>query len=191
MPAGSLFRRSCTTWVLLPLCSLLVATALAADSSITLAQSTVIATFRQQDIPVDASFRTFSGTIAYDAARPEATRASLVVGMYSLDIGDEDTSAEVRKPAWFDSAHFPQSSFQSTLITPRAAGHFDATGVLTIKGQARTITVAVTVQRSGRTNVFDGSFELSRRDFGIGDPAWEKVLDDKVRVRFHLLAPGD
>ena len=190
MPASTLLKRNCATWALLPLCSLLVAAVLAADSNITLAQSTLIATFQQQDIPVDVSFRTFSGTIVYDAARPEATRASLVVGMYSLDIGDDDSSAEVRKPAWFDSAQFPQSSFHSTLITPRAAGHFDATGVLTIKGKSRNITVAVAVQRSGRTNVFDGSFELSRRDFGIGDPAWDKVLDDKVRVRFHLLAPG-
>jgi polyisoprenoid-binding protein YceI len=110
--------------------------------------------------------------------------------MTSLDIGDEDSSAEVRRQAWFDTAHFPRASFRSTAIKPTAADHFEAAGELTIKGQTRPITVTVNVQRAGAAFVYDGSFELSRQDFNIGDPAWNQALDDRVRVHFHLLAAG-
>ena len=50
--------------------------------------------------------------------------------------------------------------------------------------------MAIALQPGAGGNAFDGSFELSRRAFGIGDPAWDSVLDDRVRVRFHLLAAG-
>jgi polyisoprenoid-binding protein YceI len=174
----------------LPLFCLAVATALAADGTINLGQSSLVATFKQQHVPVDAAFKRFSGSIIYDAARPAATVATLNVDMNSLDVGDDDSDAEIRKSAWFDSARFPQATFRSTAITPGAAGHFDAVGTLAIKGKSQTIKVAVTVQPKGGAQAFDGSFELSRKAFGIGDPVWESALDDTVRVRFHLLAAG-
>ncbi len=177
-------------WITVPLLCLGISSVLAADGDVDLGQSSLIATFKQQHAPVQAPFRKFSGTIAYDAARPAAAVAELSVDMNSLDIGDSDSDAEVRKPAWFDSARYPQASFRATKITPGANGHFEASGPLTIKGKTQTITVAVSVQRSGRTNAFDGSFELSRKAFGIGDPSWEGALDDTVRVQFHLLAAG-
>jgi len=177
-------------WIGLPLLCLSIAAVLAADGEVNLGQSSIVATFKQQHAPVEAAFKRFSGSIAYDAAKPAATVANLSVDMNSLDIGDDDSDAEVRKPAWFDSARFPRATFRATTITPGAGGHFDASGPLTIKGKTQTITMAVTVQRNGSANAFDGSFELSRRAFGIGDPSWEGVLDDTVRVRFHLLVPG-
>lgn len=177
-------------WLQLPACIAAAAVALAADSNIGVTQSNIIATFRQENVSVDAPFRKFSGTIVYDAAKPGTTSAVIAVDMASLDIGDDETSAEVRKPAWFDSAHYPQATFQSTAIKPGAAGHFDAAGTLTIKGRVQNITVPIAVQRVGNANALDGSFDLSRKIFGIGDPAWDDVLDDKVRVRFHFLVAG-
>jgi polyisoprenoid-binding protein YceI len=164
--------------------------ALAADSNIDLQHSSLVVTFRQQAVSIDAAFRRFEGEIDYDPAHPAATRATLSVDMTSLDIGDEDSNAEVQKSAWFDTAHFPQASFRSTSVRVTAADHFDATGELRIKGRARPITVAVSVQRAGQVFACDGTFELSRHDFDIGDPAWDPVLEDRVRVHFHLLTAG-
>ena len=111
-----------------------VAVALAADGAVDLRQSSIVATFKQQHAPVDATFKNFSGSIVYDAAKPAATVATLTVDMNSLDIGDDDTNAEVRKPAWFDSAHYPQASFRSTAVTPGADGHFEVSGTLDDQG---------------------------------------------------------
>jgi polyisoprenoid-binding protein YceI len=174
----------------LPLFCLGIAAVLAADGAIDLSQSSIVATFKQQNAPVEAAFKKFSGSIVYDAARPAATAATLTVDMNSLDIGDADTEAEVRKPAWFDSARYPQATFRATTTTPGANGHFDASGPLTIKGKTQTITVAVTVQRSGRANAYDGSFELSRGPLASATRPGKGALDDTVRVHFHLLVAG-
>ena len=173
----------------------LAAIALAADSlarpqPIIASHSSLVASFRQQGVSVDAPFKRFSGEIQYDPAHPERTRATLQVDMGSLDVGDEDSDAEVRGTAWFDSAHFPQASFEATQVKPGDAHHFEASGELRIKDHAQRITVGVNVQPAGSGFTYDGSFELSRREFAIGDPSWDAVLDDAVRVRFHLLAAG-
>jgi polyisoprenoid-binding protein YceI len=177
-------------WIGIALCCLGIGAVLAADDAINVGQSSIVATFMQQHAPVEAAFKKFSGSIVYDAAKPAATTASLSVDMNSLDIGDDDTDAEARKPAWFDSARFPQATFRATAISPGAGGHFEARGPLTIKGKTQTVTVTVTVQRSGGGTAFDGSFELSRKAFGIGESSWDGVLDDAVRVHFHLLVAG-
>jgi hypothetical protein len=71
-----------------------------------------------------------------------------------------------------------------------AAGHSDAAGILNVKGRVQTIIVPIAVQRAGHATTFDGSFDRSCNIFGIGEPSWEDVLDDKVRVRFHLQVAG-
>lgn len=175
-------------WIAVSVFVAFATVALAADGNLVLIKSTLIATFKQENVPVDASFKKFGGTIIYDAEKPAASSAMITVDLSSFDIGDAAYNAEVRKPAWFDSAHFPQGTFCSTAIKPGAAGHFEATGTLSIKGKTQVLSVPITVQRIGNADAFDGSFDLSRKIFGIGDPLWDDVLDDKVHVRFHLLS---
>jgi polyisoprenoid-binding protein YceI len=171
----------------LALLALGAAVALAAEAGLDAAHSTLVATFRQEGVPVDAPFRQFSGRISYDAAHPEKTTAAIDVTTASIDLGSPAYSGEMAKPAWFDSAKFPQASFRSTAVRASAANQLEATGTLTLKGKSLPVTVVIVVGASGAQPVFDGSYTLSRKAFGIGDADWDSVLEDKVVVRFHLL----
>jgi polyisoprenoid-binding protein YceI len=164
----------------------LAATA-AGDASIDGTKSTIVATFRQENVPVDAPFRKFSGHILYDPAAPAAAKALLDVDTGSFDLGSEDYNTEVRKKGWFDSATYPKASFVSSAIKPGGVGHFEATGTLTLKGKTLSISVPVTVGRVGSAQSFDGSLVISRKYFAIGEPDWSDVVDDKVNVKFHLV----
>jgi polyisoprenoid-binding protein YceI len=173
-----------------------VATALAVVSGLLMAaqlnvgpasRSTLTATFKQEGVAVESPFTAFKGVISYDAKNVAAATALIDVDMASLDLGDPGYNAELRKKSWFDSATHPRAVFKSASIKPVSATRFDATGTLTVKGRVLTITVPVTVGTSAAGPVFDGSFTLSRKAFGIGDPIWEDVVDDKVTVKFHLV----
>jgi polyisoprenoid-binding protein YceI len=141
-------------------------------------------------VPVDASFRTFSGRIVYDTAHATNASATLTVATGSLDIGDGAYNAEVRKKSWFDSVTSAKSVFVSKTIKSSGTGRFDATGTLTLKGRALSITVPVTASATAAGKAFDGAFIISRKAFGIGDPVWDSVLDHRVTVRFHLTSSG-
>ena len=149
--------------------------------------STVTAAFKQEGSEVESPFKRFSGHISYDPANVAAATALIEVETGSYDIGDEAYNAEVRKKSWFDSAAHPKAQFKSTSIKAAAAGSFQATGQLTLKGRVQTVTVPVKVSTGPKGTVFDGSFPISRKAFGIGDPIWEGSLDDKVTIRFHLV----
>jgi polyisoprenoid-binding protein YceI len=168
----------------------ITALAMAADANVDAGRSTVIATFKQENVPVDAPFKKVSGHIDYDAAKAAAASATIEVDMASLDIGDEGYNAEVRKKPWFDTGTFPRASFHSTAIKPTTPGAFEATGTLSLKGKSTTIVVPVTVKTAAGTSTYSGSLTISRKAYGIGDPQWDDVLDDKVTIRFQLVAAG-
>lgn len=169
------------------LLGLSAAAAWAAGAGFDAAHSTVVATFRQEGVPVDAPFTKLGGSIRFDAAHPAAGTASIDVQTASFDIGDPAYNAEVAKPAWLDSAKYPLASFRSTALRQLAPGRLEATGTLTLKGRALQVTVPVTQSGSGATAAFDGTFRISRKAFGIGDASWDDVLEDAVVVKFHLV----
>lgn len=165
----------------------LAVTMIASAADINPAASSIIATFRQENVPVDAPFKRFSGHIDFDSAHPGAAHATLQVATASLDLGSADYNAEVQKADWLNSAAYPNATFVSTAIVAGAAGHLTATGTFSLKGRSQTVQIPVTVTRSGSTLVFDGTLQISRKYFSIGSPEWNDTVDDAVKVRFHLV----
>jgi polyisoprenoid-binding protein YceI len=172
-------------WFALILCSSICVAA--SGASVDVGQSSLVATFRQDNVPVDAPFRRFSGTIFYDPANLGAATAALDVETGTLDIGDESYNAEIRKPSWFDSKTFPTATFRSKTITAITADTLECVGTLTIKGKSQTVKFSVRINRLSLGTGFDGTFEVSRKTFGIGAADWDDVLEDKVIIKFHVV----
>lgn len=166
--------------------AVLAASALPVDTK----QSKLTATFTQMNVPVEAPFTRFTGSVAFDTANPAASEASLEVDTASFDIGDEDYNAEVRKKEWFDSSAYPKASFVSTQVKPLSPGRFQAVGSLSLKGKSQPVTATFEAKTQGGRQVYEGSLPLSRKAFGIGDPEWEGVLEDTVTVKFSIVAGG-
>ncbi|MDP3856552.1 MAG: YceI family protein [Stagnimonas sp.] len=168
---------------------LIFTAAVPAALAIDAAKSTVTATFRQMNVPVDGEFTKLAGSISFDPAHPEAASARIEIETAGFDLGMDDYNAEVRKPEWFDSARHPKASFVSSGFKALGADRYLASGKLSIKGKTIAISLPVTVRREAAVTVFEGSLPVSREAFGIGDPGWNEVLDDSVSLRFHLVQP--
>jgi polyisoprenoid-binding protein YceI len=160
--------------------------ALAASDDVDSAKSTIDATFNQEGVAVSNPFKKFSGHIVYDAKDLAASSAVIEVETASFDMGSPEYNSEVCKKSWFDCANFPKAVFKSSSIKSDGANKFTATGSLTMKGKSVSLSVPVTVRVISGSNVYDGTVDISRVAFGIGDPVWNDVLDDKVSIRFHL-----
>lgn len=150
-------------------------------------KGTLTATFKQEGVAVENPFTRWSGRVDYDPANVAAAKAEIDVQMDSYDIGDPMYSAELKKKSWFDAGTHPVGTFRSTAIKLVSATRFDATGTLTLKGKSQTITVPVTVGGSAAAPTFSGTFNISRKAFGIGDPVWDSVVEDQVVIKFNLI----
>ena len=128
---------------------------------------------------VRGHFNEFSGTIVVDADNLGGSSASVTAQLASIDTGNADRDAHLRGEDFFDVENNKEMSFVATGI--KAAGEaFVVSGDLTIKGVTNSIDFAVELngtatdpfgnQRAG----FEGTGELSRKDFGL---TWNVALE--------------
>lgn len=173
----------------------LAATALAANlawAQIEVAKSTVTATAKQIGVPMEGKFRKFDATLDFDPARLATSSAKVEIDVSSFEIGDAETTKEVKGRDWFDAAKYPKAVFQSTSIKAGAAGKYEVAGKLTIKGKTVDVTVPATYRQDGAAQVFDGVLPIKRTTFNIGDGEWKdtSVVADDVQIKFHLVTPA-
>ncbi|CDG80992.1 YceI family protein [Janthinobacterium agaricidamnosum] len=154
------------------------------------AKSSVSATFKQMNVPVESPFKKFNIVIDYNAATPDASKATVDIETASLDMGDPEYNKEVTKKEWFNSAQFPKASFASTSIKAAGAGKLNVTGKLTIKGKTVDVAFPLTVKTEGGKQVFDGVLPIKRLAFNIGEGEWKdtSIVADDVTIKFHVTA---
>jgi polyisoprenoid-binding protein YceI len=117
----------------------------AAHAQVDTSKSTVTATSKQMNVPVDGTFKKFAAQLSFDPAKPAAGSAKLSIDTASYDLGDESYNAQVRGKEWFDAAQYPNATFVSSAIAPAGGNQFKVSGTLTIKGKSENVTVPVTV----------------------------------------------
>ena len=154
------------------------------------AKSSVAAVFRQMNVPVEAKFKTFTASIDYDAARPEAAKAAVEIATASMDLGDPEYNREVVKKEWFNTAQFPKASFVSTSIQLAAPGKLNVAGKLTLKGRVADVSFPLTVKSEAGKQVFEGQLPIRRLAFNIGEGEWKdtSMVADEVVIKFRVTA---
>ncbi len=162
----------------------------AAPLQIDLSKSTVSATFKQMNVPVDANFTKFSAMVDFDANKLDAAKASIDIHIPSFDLGDPDYNHEVQKKEWFNGSQFPKASFVSSKIKSLAAGKFEVSGKLTIKGRTADVNFPLTLKKEGSAQIFEGSLPIRRLAFSIGEGEWKdtSIVADEVIIKFRIFA---
>ncbi len=154
------------------------------------AKSSVAAVFKQMNVPVEAKFKKFSAQIDYDAAKPDAARASVTIDTASLDVGDPDMNKEVAKKEWFNAAQFPTATFVSSGIKAAGPGKLTVSGKLTIKGKASDVSFPLAVKSEAGKQVFEGALPIRRLAYQIGEGDWKdtSMVADEVIIKFRVTA---
>lgn len=182
----SIFRRP----VLAGLTVVLLSGIAPAFAQVDAGKSTIVATSKQMNVPVDGTFKKFSAQLTFDPAKPATGSASLSIDTGSYDLGDAEYDKQVRGKEWFDSATFPTATFVSSAIAPAGGNQYKVTGKLTIKGKSQVVTVPVSITQQGTTQTFDGSLPIKRTQYDIGTGEWKdtSVVADDVVIKFHIVA---
>jgi cytochrome b561/polyisoprenoid-binding protein YceI len=182
LPFGRITLAAAASIVLAP------AVARAADPAyVALAtKSSLTYTFTQAGAANQGRFKSF--TVSFD---PAAGRLDVVVDMRSYDTGDQQRNDALGGKDFFDVSEYPQSRFSATRIVKTATG-YEATGVLTLRGVMRNISIPFTWRTAtmqGRpVGYLSGQTTLQRLDFGVGQGQWKSTdfLSNDVTIRYSL-----
>lgn len=172
--------------------ALAVAMPLAAQQKIIPAKSQIRFVTKQMNVPVEGQFKKFDATVAFDPAKPEATKAEFEVDLASIDLGNEEGETEARRKAWLSVDAFPKARFVASSVKSLGAGKFQATGPLTIKGVSQIIVAPFTMTDAAGVRMVEGQFPLKRLQFKIGEGPWSDTdtVADEVLVRFRFALPS-
>lgn len=128
---------------------------------------------------VKGTFDTFSGTIEFDPAAPEAAKVTGSIDAASVDTKQAKRDKHLRSSDFFDVQKFPKITFASTKVTKTSDTAGVIEGNLTMHGVTKPIALQVeylgTGEVYGETKAgFRATGKLDRKDFGI---VWNDTLD--------------
>ena len=179
--------RATTLPILWLLCigSIPLSTARAASyETIDTAKSRIGFVSRQMGVPVSGQFRSFSGSIVFDTAHPEAGKLRIEVDLASIDAGSNEANDEVVGKDWFFVKRFPSAVFEAQDIKALGNGRYEVQGKLSLKGHGKPVLAKGTLRETPEGGIFEGGFTLKRLDFGIGEGLWgdPDTVADAVEV---------
>jgi polyisoprenoid-binding protein YceI len=140
-------------------------------------------------IATGGGFSGLTGTIKFDPANLSAADFDVSVDANTVDTDIEARDNHLRRTEYFDVKNYPKISFKSTKVTKtNKDGYFYMFGNITIKGITKEIKFPFSATAKDGGYLFEGSFKLNRRDFGVGRSSLS--LSDDLTVSLSVLAKG-
>ena len=147
---------------------------------------------------VRGSFNEFEGSGSFDAENPANSRLQLTIQAASIDTRNADRDGHLKSNDFFDMENHPEITFASTTVEQVDAENYRVTGVLTIKGVTKPVTVdfeytGTATDPFGNQRIgFEGKTTVNRKDWGVN---WNAALDaggvlvsEKVTLEFEVSA---
>lgn len=125
-------------------------------------------------------FDDFSGAITVNRANPAASSVDFVIKTASINTANANRDTHLKSPDFFNAEKNPEITFKSTKIAAVDADTFNVTGIFTMNGTAREITLPVDFNgtvvdgRGTEKAGFSLATKINRKDYGI---VWNQTLD--------------
>ena len=137
-------------------------------------------------ISTGGSFTGLQGSIRFDINHLNGANFDVSIDANTVNTDNEMRDNHLRDDTYFDVKKYPRIRFVSTKVTPSTkAGVLFIFGKLTIKDQTKDISFPFTAAPTNEGYLFDGTFNMNRRDFNVGGSS---VISDNLEVHLSILA---
>lgn len=142
-------------------------------------------------------FRSFDGTLMYDADDPSASSVSISIDADSVDMYHDGLNDHLKNADFFDVEVHPALTFESTSVEDLGDGRLRVDGNLTMLGQTHPVSFdAVHNQmgqvRGGATKVgFSAAGSLDRTAYGMNFGAGNLGTDISFGIEIEATRPGE
>lgn len=144
---------------------------------------------------VRGTFTVWGGTVAVDPANWSTAQVNVDIKTASIDTQNERRDGHLKSPDFFAADSFPSITFKSTKVEKKGKDGIVLTGLLTMKGVTKPVTLTGTMvgmqkdmQGKQRAGV-EARGVINRMDYGV---SWNRtvegaaMLGDEVEVEVTL-----
>ena len=144
----------------------------------------------QTDQPFSGTFKSWTGTVDYDPAKPEAAHVLITIDTGSATTGDTQRDEALPGEDWFSAKKFPKATFEANGFSPKGGANFETQGKLGIRGISKDVMLPFTLTLDGDKAHVVGTAKLLRTAFGVGQGAWatDQYVALDVNVSIDLMA---
>ncbi len=154
------------------------------------AQSSIVFRGAYMGRPFEGRFNTWTATIQFDPDIPEDARIRVTIPTGSATTGEPYFDENVTEGDWFNTAQHPEAVFRvNEGVFKDSEREFEATALLTLKGELFPLRLPFTVDIEGDTARMHAEIIMPRLAYGIGrdtlaapDGDEEWVADDVAVV---------
>ena len=138
-------------------------------------------------LKTNGNFSGLKGKINFDAANSTNSSFDVTVDAASVNTDNSSRDEHLKKESYFNVEKFNTIHLISTSIKPSdKSGEYLFVGSLTIKGISKGVKFNFTAQKQKEGFLFNGSFNINRRDFNVGGSSFP--LSETVLVTLNVLA---
>ena len=130
---------------------------------------------------VHGSFSGLKGTVEYDRANLDASKANLTIDTTTVDTRNENRDKDLRSAKFFEVEKYPTITFVSKRVIPQGQGKLQLVGDMTMHGVTKEVTFAVEGPmppvKDAKGNLHSGATatsKINRKDFGL---TWSGPLE--------------
>jgi polyisoprenoid-binding protein YceI len=135
-------------------------------------------------------FMAGAGTLILDEAKPENSKVSVTIPINNLVTGIDELNKHLKGKLFFDVDQFPTATFVSDKVTVVNKKMAKISGILTLHGVSKPITLDVTFNKKGvnpinnkETVGFSAMAQLKRSDFDINTLLPDVGDDVKLNIQ--------
>lgn len=150
----------------------------------TVTKSNVIFRIKNLGVTTGGSFGGLAADIKFDPANLSASSIDAAVDARTIDTDNGLRDNHLKSTDYFDVDRYPKISMKSISFKHKKGNNYTGIFNVTIKDKTKTVEVPFTYTTSGSAANFEGSFQINRLDFGIGDTSM--VLSNEATVSIKL-----
>jgi polyisoprenoid-binding protein YceI len=132
-------------------------------------------------------FGTFDADLQLDPKDWESSTVAITIDAKSINTRNERRDNHLRSGDFFDAANHPSITFVSSKVTRVDDKNISIAGNMTIRGVTKPVVIPVQVRFWGERNArFTGTFNLSRKEYGMVYNSNANPIEDMVTVQFNF-----
>jgi polyisoprenoid-binding protein YceI len=135
---------------------------------------------------VNGSLSGLAGKIVFNPANLSASSFDVTVQVGTIHTGIGKRDQDIKKEKFFNLDKYATIRIRSTRVEKDGKGNYVLHGDLIMKGITKAISIPFTATPTGDGYTFNGSFDLNRSDYGVGDKGG--AIEENVVVTLQVHA---
>ena len=131
-------------------------------------------------------FRRWDADIHFDPADLAHSSVVVTVDVASANTANSDRDQALPTPAFFSAANFPKATYVARSFTAAGPNRYSASGVLTLRGVTRPLTLPFSLVITGPAARMSGQVAINRLAFGVGQNEWKATTTLPATVQLTI-----